>query len=62
MKIFACQNCGNLVHFENTVCMRCGAPLGFLPEQLLLTALAEQADGSFVALEQRPFPSQKNAA
>lgn len=50
MKIFACQNCGNLVHFENTVCMRCGAPLGFLPEQLLLTALAEQADGSLMAL------------
>ena len=31
MRVFTCQNCGQLLHFENTVCMRCGWPLGFLP-------------------------------
>lgn len=39
MRIFTCQNCGQLLHFENTVCMRCGRPLGFLPEALQLSAL-----------------------
>ena len=24
MRVFTCQNCGQLLHFENTVCMRCG--------------------------------------
>ena len=31
MKIFVCESCGQMLHFENTVCVRCGAPLGFLP-------------------------------
>ena len=31
MRVFTCQNCGQLLHFENTVCMRCGMALGFLP-------------------------------
>jgi len=53
MKIFTCQNCGQLLHFENTVCMRCGRPLGFLPSRLALSALdtghgtvTAMADGS----------------
>ena len=24
MKLFTCQNCGQLLHFENSACMRCG--------------------------------------
>jgi hypothetical protein len=39
MKNFACQNCGQLLHFENVVCMRCGLTLGFLPGPLTLSAL-----------------------
>ncbi len=39
MKIFTCQNCGQLLHFENTVCIQCGRPLGFLPASLELSAL-----------------------
>ena len=53
MKIFTCQNCGQLLHFENTVCMQCGRPLGFLPDALELSALdtgggtvTAMADGS----------------
>ncbi len=44
MRIFTCQNCGQLLHFENTVCMRCGMALGFLPEQLVLSALTAEGD------------------
>ncbi len=42
MRIFTCQNCGQLLHFENTACMRCGLPLGFLPNDLILSALQAQ--------------------
>ncbi len=44
MRIFTCQNCGQLLHFENTVCMRCGMALGFLPAGLVLSALAAEGD------------------
>jgi hypothetical protein len=43
MKLFACQNCHQLLYFENTVCERCGRALGYLP-QGDLTAL-EPAQG-----------------
>ncbi|WP_414439288.1 putative zinc-binding metallopeptidase [Burkholderia sp. 22PA0106] len=32
MKTFHCDNCGQLVFFENVRCERCGSPLGYLPE------------------------------
>jgi hypothetical protein len=44
MKLFTCQNCGQLLHFENTVCMRCGAALGFVPETLTLSALTQDGE------------------
>ena len=31
MKLFQCQCCGQVLHFENTVCLRCGRSLGYLP-------------------------------
>jgi hypothetical protein len=31
MKTFHCNRCGNLVFFENVVCERCQATLGFIP-------------------------------
>jgi hypothetical protein len=36
---FACDHCGSLVFFENTVCLHCGTELGFLPERLTLVGL-----------------------
>jgi hypothetical protein len=45
MRIFTCQNCGQLLHFENTVCMRCGMGLGFLPSDLVLSAM--KIEGEF---------------
>ncbi|HEX2860991.1 MAG TPA: putative zinc-binding metallopeptidase [Lacunisphaera sp.] len=39
MKAFHCDGCGGLVFFENNVCMSCGLALGFLPDELDLSAL-----------------------
>ncbi len=39
MLSFACGHCGHLVFFENTVCLNCSTPLGFVPERLELVAL-----------------------
>ena len=39
MLSFACGHCGQLVFFENTLCLRCSTPLGFVPERLDLVAL-----------------------
>ncbi|WP_422615077.1 zinc-binding metallopeptidase family protein, partial [Frankia torreyi] len=33
MKVNGCARCGQLVFFENTACLRCGAPLGFEPDR-----------------------------
>ena len=43
MKLFKCQNCGQVVYFENTECNRCGMRLGFLPELARMSAV--EADG-----------------
>ena len=37
MRLFECQNCGQLLYFENNRCEKCGLLLGHLPD---LSALA----------------------
>jgi hypothetical protein len=39
MKFFACQSCGTTVYFDSTVCVNCGARLGYLPERFQMSAL-----------------------
>ncbi len=39
MRLFTCQICGQLLHFENTLCVQCGATLGYLPLRNKLSAL-----------------------
>jgi hypothetical protein len=39
MKLFTCQNCGQILYFENIRCERCHDRLGFLPGSLSLSAL-----------------------
>ncbi|MBO1076245.1 zinc-binding metallopeptidase family protein [Roseomonas marmotae] len=39
MRLFKCQVCGNVLHFENTRCVKCDTTLGYLPEQNTLSAL-----------------------
>ncbi len=53
MKLFECQNCGQLVYFENTQCERCGFALGFLPDAAVMTALQPNGSGSFTPLADR---------
>ena len=49
MKLFECQNCGQVLYFENTSCESCGLRLGYLPEREVLSAL-ESVDGVWRAL------------
>jgi len=49
MKTFRCT-CGNTLYFENTVCVQCGRKLGFLPDELVLSAFEPDRRGRFVAL------------
>ncbi len=39
MRAFSCGRCGQLVFFENSVCLRCSAPLGLVPSRLDLVVL-----------------------
>jgi hypothetical protein len=45
VKLFRCQACGQILHFENTRCENCGRSLGYLPEVGLLSALEPEAAG-----------------
>ena len=49
MKTFTCQ-CGNTLHFENSRCMVCGRELGFVCEDLQLTAIEPAGEGKWLAL------------
>jgi hypothetical protein len=53
MKLFACSACQQIVHFENSECMKCGRALAYVAELGEMTTLtpAENAPpGTFVAL------------
>ena len=43
MKLFQCQNCGQVLYFENTACLNCGFSLGYLPGEDRMAAV--EADG-----------------
>jgi hypothetical protein len=45
MKIFPCQACGQILYFENTVCVSCGRRLGYLPSLTCLSALEVAGEG-----------------
>lgn len=40
MRLFTCSNCGNPVHFDNSVCVNCNSRLGFDSDKLVMHALA----------------------
>lgn len=52
MKLFRCQACEQVLHFENTRCERSGHVLGFLPEEARLTALEPLEGGAWRTLAQ----------
>ena len=45
MRLFSCGHCGQRLYFENVSCTRCGATLGFLPNELALVSLDPAGDG-----------------
>jgi len=49
MKIFKCQNCGNTLHFNNDVCLKCRYRVGYLDELFEMSALTLVGD------QMRPF-------
>ena len=56
MKIFRCQSCDQIVFFENTQCVNCGATLGFLPDSFLMSALEPARDDAWRPLALRSQP------
>ncbi len=53
MKLFECQNCGQLLYFENTQCQRCGMALGYMSDLALISALEPNGDGTYHPLADR---------
>ena len=44
MKLFKCQNCGQILYFENSVCEKCSHSLGYDPTMARLLALEPPPD------------------
>ena len=44
MKLFKCQHCGQLLHFENNKCEKCSRRLGYIAEAETLSALEPEGD------------------
>jgi hypothetical protein len=42
MRAFSCEVCGQLLFFDNSLCLRCGTPQGFVVERLALEPLGGQ--------------------
>ncbi|MDA8252253.1 MAG: putative zinc-binding peptidase [Rhodospirillales bacterium] len=64
MRLFRCQNCDQVLYFENVRCERCSSRLGYVPEQGLLHALAEAEGQAWrpLAMRGRAFRFCANAA
>jgi hypothetical protein len=63
MRSFACAQCGQLLFFENSHCLRCGAMLGFIPELLALRVIEEKRSGGMrVVSDDAPAVSYKRCA
>jgi len=60
MKLFSCDNCGQRVYFENTLCTACGAVLGFLPDQMRIAALTPAGDVGWLTREGLLYNSCRN--
>jgi hypothetical protein len=59
---FTCHRCGQLVFFENSACLRCGAPLGFVPEARDLATLDPAGDGRYTASSGPPGATYRRCA
>ncbi len=63
MKLFNCQHCQALLFFENRLCGTCGSPLGYLPDEALLSVMRPDGAGfTATAADGRPVRLCANAA
>jgi hypothetical protein len=54
MRLFKCQQCAQLLYFENTRCVKCGHQLGYIPSRQTLSALEPEGDSW------RPLADRRN--
>jgi hypothetical protein len=47
VRIFTCDSCAELVYFDNTLCLNCDAPLGYIHERRDVVALVAGPDQQF---------------
>ncbi|HWE66811.1 MAG TPA: putative zinc-binding metallopeptidase [Acidimicrobiales bacterium] len=50
MRVFTCDSCGQLVFFDNSQCLRCDSPLGYIHDRRQIIALNEVGDDRFIDL------------
>lgn len=56
MKLFQCNGCGQVLLFENTVCVQCNSAVGFEPNALTLFTLAP-VNGGYMQLNNPQSPT-----
>jgi hypothetical protein len=54
MEAFRCATCGQLVFFDNSVCLQCGSALGYEPDELRLVTLVASDDGAWERADGEP--------
>ena len=47
VRTFSCDRCGQLVYFDNSLCLHCDAPLGYRHDRRQVIALTPGPDGTF---------------
>ncbi|MCC5888370.1 MAG: putative zinc-binding peptidase [Gammaproteobacteria bacterium] len=62
MQIWTCSGCEQTLFFDNAVCPRCAAGLGFLPDRLDLATLDAAGDGTFRVLGTTDGPTYRLCA
>ncbi len=60
MKVFHCDHCGQLLFFENVVCLRCGRRLGYAPDLVDMVSLDATSDEGFTDLRGRRYRLCRN--
>ena len=63
MKVYSCNNCGNLIYFENIFCLKCRFPLGFDASSISIITLKKETNGSYADVKDKKlqFKYCKNA-
>jgi hypothetical protein len=46
MRQYRCENCGGALYFQNDLCGRCGARVGFLPDERQLASFEVTPEGT----------------